>query len=162
MHFICLLFVGQLGMNQSFAQKADSALNSMRAKKINKVPQIKVDLPNYRAKYYLGKIPYDGFSNLRGLDYVPQRTEKNLTVLKIYPNPVNDKVNLIIRLDQEANFSVRILDMLGNEVVTLANERLREGEQTKNYAIPNRLNPGVYFLRISAGAETIVKRISVL
>ncbi|MNR16687.1 hypothetical protein D3C85_1333060 [compost metagenome] len=54
------------------------------------------------------------------------------------------------------------MDLLGNEVVTLSNERISSGEQTKSYTIPNRLNSGIYFLKIVSGSETIVKRISVL
>jgi len=54
------------------------------------------------------------------------------------------------------------MDLLGNEVVTLSNERLSSGEQTKTFTIPNRLNSGIYFLRIVTGSETVVKRISVL
>ncbi|PIG99626.1 hypothetical protein CS542_05140 [Pedobacter sp. IW39] len=34
------------------------------------------------------------------------------------------------------------MDLLGNEVVTLSNERLSAGEQTKTFTIPNRLNSG--------------------
>jgi ribosomal protein S6 len=50
---------------------------------------------------------------------------------------------------------------LGNDVVTLANERAPAGEQTKTYTI-NKLNPGIYFLRILASGEPVVKKISVL
>ncbi|MNU00497.1 hypothetical protein D3C86_1825280 [compost metagenome] len=65
-------------------------------------------------------------------------------------------------MDRESNLSVKIMDLLGNEIVTLANERIPAGEQTKSYTIPNRLNAGIYFLKIMSGNETVVKRISVL
>jgi hypothetical protein len=92
-------------------------------------------------------------------------SDKILNVLKIYPNPVNpnfDQINLILRLDREITLTVKIMDLLGNEIVTLSNERTAAGEQTKSYSIPSRLNSGIYFMRISAGSETVVKRISVL
>lgn len=82
--------------------------------------------------------------------------------MRVYPNPVDDQINLTIRLERESNLTIKIMDLLGNEVVTLSNERLSAGEQTKTFTIPNRLNSGIYFLRFVAGSETIVKRISVL
>jgi hypothetical protein len=90
------------------------------------------------------------------------KQDKILVVTKVFPNPVDDQINLTYRLDRESMVSIKIMDLLGNEVVTLSNERSPAGEQTKTFIIPNRLNSGIYFLRIVAGPETIVKRISVL
>ncbi|WP_285058607.1 T9SS type A sorting domain-containing protein [Pedobacter ginsengisoli] len=152
-----------LGSLSVFAQKPDSSINSIRSKRINKTPQIKASVPSYRPKYGLGFIQYsDLISSAKTIPQNPAKAEKILTVLKVYPNPVDDQINLILRLDRESNLSVKVMDLLGNEVVTLSNERIQSGEQTKNYTIPNRLNTGIYFLKIVAGAETVVKRISVL
>ncbi|ACU03105.1 hypothetical protein Phep_0883 [Pedobacter heparinus DSM 2366] len=144
-----------------FGQRTDSSTTSIRAKKINKTPQIKASVPTYKPKYAVGYLQYnDLISGNKSLTNPKQ--EKILTVLKVYPNPVDDQINLILRIDRESNLSVKIMDLLGNEVVTLSNERIPAGEQTKSYTIPNRLNSGIYFLKIMSGAETVVKRISVL
>lgn len=144
-----------------FGQKADTSATGIRAKKINKTPQIKANIPTYKPKYNFGYIQYnDIISNNKSLNSVKQ--EKILSVLKVYPNPVDDQINLILKMDRESNLSVKIMDLLGNEVVTLSNERIAAGEQTKSYTIPNRLNAGIYFLKIMSGSETVVKRISVL
>lgn len=147
-----------------FAQKVDSAVNSVRAKKLNNTPQIKITVPKYRPnRYNIGFIPYsDVISSAKTVTTVPSKPEKLLYVLKVYPNPVDDQINIILRVDRESSLSVKIMDLLGNEVVTLSNERIPSGEQIKNYTIPNRLNAGIYFLKIVAGSETVVKRISVL
>lgn len=144
-----------------FGQRTDSSTTSIRAKKINKTPQIKASVPTYKPKYAVGYLQYnDLISGNKNLTNPKQ--EKILTVLKVYPNPVDDQINLILRIDRESNLSVKIMDLLGNEVVTLSNERIPAGEQTKSYTIPNRLNSGIYFLKIMSGTETVVKRISVL
>ncbi len=89
--------------------------------------------------------------------------DKLLTIVKIYPNPVEDQLNIILSIGKDGTqTTIKIIDLLGNEVVTLANERLNAGEQTKTFAIPSRLNAGIYFLRVVAGTESQVKRISVL
>jgi len=160
---LCMICVCIFGSADVFAQKTDSALNSIRAKRINKTPQIKVNIPTYKPRYNLGFIQYsDIIASSKTIAQTPGRQEKILSVLKVYPNPVDDQINLLLKIDKENNFSVKIMDLLGNEVVTLSNERISTGEQTKSYTIPNRLNTGIYFLKITAGTETIVKRISVL
>ncbi|MBB5438483.1 MULTISPECIES: T9SS type A sorting domain-containing protein [Pedobacter] len=157
----CLISMSVLCSVSVFGQRTDSSTTSIRAKKINKTPQIKASVPTYKPKYAVGYLQYnDLISGNKSLTNPKQ--EKILTVLKVYPNPVDDQINLILRIDRESNLSVKIMDLLGNEVVTLSNERIPAGEQTKSYTIPNRLNSGIYFLKIMSGAETVVKRISVL
>lgn len=161
-NILCIVCMGVFGSSHVFGQKTDSAVTNIRAKKIYKTPQIKANIPAYKPKTGFGFVQYgDVLSN--NVKSVPgPKQDKILNVLKVYPNPVNDQINLIIKMDRESNLSVKIMDLLGNEVVTLSNERVGSGEQTKSYTIPNRLNPGIYFLKIVSGAETIVKRISVL
>lgn len=163
LNFFCIMCISIFGSVSVFAQRADSSINSIRAKRINKTPQIKASVPTYKPKYNVSFIPYsDLISSTKTSATAAVKPEKILTVLKVYPNPVDDQVNLILRMDRESNLSVKIMDLLGNEVVSLSNERIQAGEQTRNYNIPNRLNTGIYFLKIAAGAETVVKRISVL
>ncbi len=157
----CILCLSVFCGLNVLAQRQDSTISNVRAKKIYKTPQIKANVPTYKPKSAFGYIPYNEvLSNAKGNTTI--KADKILTVLKVYPNPVTDQINLILKLDRESNFSVKIMDLLGNEIVTLANERINPGEQTKSYTIPNRLNSGIYFLKIISGSETIVKRISVL
>lgn len=161
--FFCMICISILSSASVFAQKPDSSINSIRSKRINKTPQIKATVPTYKPKYGSVFIPYsDLVSSSKTTTQTPVKAEKILNVLKVYPNPVDDQINLILRMERESNLSVKIMDLLGNEVVTLSNERVQSGEQTRNYIIPNRLNTGIYFLKIAAGSETVVKRISVL
>lgn len=149
-------------VNNVFGQRNDSTNNSSRYKRFVKTPQIKGDVPSYKPSYVPGSsfTPYNSLlsHNKPG----GPKADKILSVLRIYPNPVDDQINFILRLERESNISIKIMDLLGNEVVTLSNERLSAGEQTKTFTIPNRLNSGIYFLRFVAGSETVVKRISVL
>ncbi|MBC7567601.1 MAG: T9SS type A sorting domain-containing protein [Pedobacter sp.] len=146
-----------------FAQKPDSSASAIRYKKLFSTPQIKGSVQSFRPKYNFGFIPYSEVSvTSKTTTSLTIKQDKLLSVLKVYPNPVEDQVNLVIKMDRESNFSVKIMDLLGNEVVTLANERAAAGEQTKTYNVPERLNPGIYFLKIISGSETVVKRISVL
>jgi len=161
-YLICIICISVLCGAPVFAQRSDSISNSSKYKRILKTPQIKGEVPSYKPNYTPGSnfTPYTSISSHTKPGSA--KTDKILSVLRVYPNPVDDQINFIIRLERESNISIKIMDLLGNEVVTLSNERLSAGEQTKTFTIPNRLNSGIYFLRFVAGSETIVKRISVL
>lgn len=161
-YMCCMLCVSLFFSTSVFAQRSDSINNSAKYKRFIKTPQIKGDVPSYKPNYLPGAnfSPYgSALSHSRPIN---TKADKILSVLRVYPNPVDDQINLTLRLERESNLSIKIMDLLGNEVVTLSNERLSAGEQTKTFTIPNRLNSGIYFLRFVAGSETIVKRISVL
>lgn len=155
-NLLCTLCVVVFACTASFAQKIDTSRLSIKPKPkvATRVPVLKTTIQPYRPA---------------NMSYVPTTTvavnaakQKILSVLKIYPNPVSEQININLRLDRDISFSVKITDILGNDVATLANERSSAGEQTKTYTIPSRLNPGIYYLKILAGGEQVVKKISVL
>lgn len=144
-----------------FAQKIDSNRISLKpkSKAISKVPVIKGSVQAYKPSVY--SYITTGSSNTTTTSEKDKST-KNLTVSKVYPNPVVDQLNINLRLEKETNLSIKITDLLGNEIITLANEKASHGEHTKTYTMPSKLNAGIYFLRIVAGGEPVIKRISVL
>lgn len=91
-----------------------------------------------------------------------QEDDKLLSNVKVYPNPVQDELNLSYRVNKDSNVTIQIMDVLGNEIATLLSQKLTAGEQLNTFNISARLNSGFYFLRLTAGSETVVKRISVL
>jgi hypothetical protein len=88
--------------------------------------------------------------------------DKLLTNVQVYPNPVTDQINLKYGLSRNSSVTIKILDVLGNDIITLFSQRLEPGEKVFNYAISNKLPRGFYFVRIVAGPESVIKRISVL
>lgn len=105
------------------------------------------------------------FSSLRSFfpfkaNNVPN--DKLLSSVKVFPNPVVDQISLSYRLDKQSTVSIKVMDALGNEVMTLLNQELDAGPQSHVFETNNKLTNGFYFIRVSAGTETVVKRISVL
>ncbi len=88
--------------------------------------------------------------------------EKLLTDVSIYPNPITDKLNLTYNVRKNTTVSIKIMDVLGNEVMTLMAQRVEAGEQKNTFQISNRLSSGFYFVRMIVGTESVIKRISVL
>ena len=88
--------------------------------------------------------------------------DKLLNNVQVFPNPVTDQINVKYDLSRYSNVSIKIVDVLGNDVKTIFSQRLDPGEKALNYPLNNKLTRGFYFLRIVAGTESVIKRISVL
>ena len=88
--------------------------------------------------------------------------DKLLSNVQVYPNPVTDQVNLKYEISRNANVTIKILDVLGNDIITIFNQRVDAGEKLAYYNLNGKLSRGFYFIRIVAGTESVIKRISVL
>jgi hypothetical protein len=93
---------------------------------------------------------------------VAKNDDKLLNNVQVYPNPVTDQINLKYELSRNSNVTIKIMDVLGNDVITIFSQRVEPGEKVYTYSINNKLNRGFYFVRIVAGPESVIKRISVL
>jgi hypothetical protein len=93
---------------------------------------------------------------------IPKADDKLLSDVEIFPNPVTDQLNLKYSLSRNSNVSIKIMDVLGNDILTVLQQRVDLGEQKVSYSINNKLTRGFYFVRIVAGPESVIKRISVL
>jgi hypothetical protein len=88
--------------------------------------------------------------------------DKLLNNVQVYPNPITDQINVKYDLSRYSNVTIKIVDVLGNDIATLFSQRLEPGERTFNYPLNSKLSRGFYFVRIVAGTESVIKRISVL
>jgi hypothetical protein len=88
--------------------------------------------------------------------------DKLLNNVQVYPNPVTDQISLKYELSRNSNVTIKIMDVLGNDIITLFSQRIEPGEKVFNYSLNSKLNRGPYFVRIVAGTESVIKRIWVL
>ncbi|WP_159440648.1 T9SS type A sorting domain-containing protein [Mucilaginibacter sp. OK098] len=93
---------------------------------------------------------------------VTKPDDKLLSNVQVYPNPVTDQINLKYEISRSANVTIKVVDVLGNEIITLYSQRVEAGEKNFSYPLNNKLARGFYFLRVVAGTESVIKRISVL
>jgi len=111
--------------------------------------------------YY--KLYFTGFSGSMGggiytfmqerLTWYTSVENERANVLQVYPNPASDRINILFDLVGQAN--IEIIDMTGRRV---HNTRYNSGGFT-NYALDvSSLNPGVFFIRVSADGESNVLR----
>jgi hypothetical protein len=93
---------------------------------------------------------------------VARADDKLLNNVEVYPNPVTDQINLKYELSRNATVTIKIMDVLGNDIITLFSQRVDPGERNFSYTLNSKLTHGFYFVRVVAGTESVIKRISVL
>ncbi|NUN08118.1 MAG: choice-of-anchor D domain-containing protein [Ignavibacteriaceae bacterium] len=89
--------------------------------------------------------------------------EMNYELLQNYPNPFNPVTNIRYRLAVAARVTLRVYDVLGNEVVTLVNEEKEAGPH--NFIFDSSrygLSSGVYMYKLEAGGFTSTKKLVLL
>jgi len=94
---------------------------------------------------------------------VAKPDDKLLYNVQVFPNPVTtDQINVKYELSRYSNVTIKIMDVLGNDIIMLFSQRVEPGEKSFSYPINNKLTKGFYFVRVVAGTESVIKRISVL
>jgi hypothetical protein len=74
-----------------------------------------------------------------------------------YPNPFNPSTKIQFSINNTQFVSLKVFDILGNEVATLVNEELTAGVYQYNFDASN-LSSGVYYYRLNAGSFSETKK----
>lgn len=90
-----------------------------------------------------------------------EENDKVINNVKVFFNPISDEIAVNFKLSRTSTVVIKVMDALGNEVLNLHNANLEEGMQNLSFDTQQKLSEGFYFVRVSSGTETIVKRISV-
>lgn len=82
-------------------------------------------------------------------------------LMQNFPNPFNPTTNIKFALPTESNVSLKIYNVLGEEVATLINKVMPAGFHTYNFDA-TRLSSGMYIYRIEAGSFVQVKKLMLM
>jgi len=78
-----------------------------------------------------------------------------------YPNPFNPSTTISFSIPQKSDVSVKIFDILGNEIATLVNETKEAGRYNVSFNA-SKYSSGVYFYTIKAGSLYETKKMTLL
>jgi len=140
----------------SLAQTSNGAIDS--AKTHSQKAAIRDTRNNRPQDLNIAFKPFTPFT----LGYKNEADSKVLSNVKVFPNPVSDQINLAFNLNKDSKVTIKVMDALGNDVMTLLSQQLAAGDQNHGFPLTSKLNTGYYFIRVMAGTETIVKRIQIL
>lgn len=83
------------------------------------------------------------------------------TLSQNYPNPFNPVTSITFAIPTANNTSIKVYDMLGQEIAVLVNEKKDAGTYTVPFSAAH-LPSGVYFYRLQSGSYTQTKKMMLL
>ena len=99
--------------------------------------------------YRLKQIDYDGTFDYSDAVEVEIVIPDVYSLHQNYPNPFNPNTNITFTLAANAQVTLKVFDILGQEVMTLINQDITAGVHTYDFDASG-INSGVYFYRIEA------------
>jgi hypothetical protein len=81
--------------------------------------------------------------------------------LGLQPNPSSGETKLTFTLHQPSNVKVNVVNLLGAEVMKLADSQMKEGEREVSFNTDDSLTPGVYFVNVSVNGSVMTRKLIV-
>ena len=90
----------------------------------------------------------------------------NIYSLSVFPNPFSNTTNISFSIAQSAKVSLKVFDMNGRLVTTLANEQMQSGSHEIKWNVSDAngksIPSGIYLLRMEAGNYSETKKLLVI
>jgi len=118
---------------------------------------VKTGAYNYRLK----QIDNDGTYKYSNIVYVNVSSPDNYYLSQNYPNPFNPTTTISWQSPEGSRQTLKLFDILGNEVSTLVDEYRPAGNYEITF-IANRLPSGMYFYQLKSGTHTETKKMILL
>jgi len=96
-----------------------------------------------------------------GVNNISNEIPSDFQLHQNYPNPFNPNTIINYQLPMEAEVSLKVYDILGNEAATLVNEKQNAGIYDAEFD-GSGLASGVYFYRLEAGDFNQTKRMTLV
>ncbi len=95
-------------------------------------------------------------------NYDPVGVTENIvfTEMSVFPNPVNDVLNINFNLFESSDVSIHVYDLQGKVVFETVEGYSQTGNKEYKINLDN-LNSGIYLLKLSIGEDTFVEKITV-
>jgi hypothetical protein len=104
---------------------------------------------------------FNNDSTLTGVRLDDNAIVTTYELLQNYPNPFNPSTTINYAIPFDNLVTMKIYDILGQEVFTLVNEKQKAGRYQVSFDA-SRLSSGAYFYRIEAGSYTSLKKMMLL
>lgn len=86
---------------------------------------------------------------------------KEFALKQNFPNPFNPQTEIIFQLMEEVDVNITVYDILGREIQTLVNERMKAGTHRVTFHAED-MGAGLYFYSIKAGSFSATKKMTLV
>jgi len=100
-------------------------------------------------------------SNITGIKPFTGKLPMALTLAQNFPDPASGFTTFTFDLPANEYASLKMYDMRGHEIMTLAQGNMQTGSHTINANL-SALKPGTYFYQLQAGGQTITKKMLII
>ena len=126
------------------------------------------NISNGKYSYRLKQIDFDGTFSYSNVIEVDLSLPKTFSLEQNYPNPFNPSTKIKYSIPsvtlsgvEGSQVTLKIYDILGNEVATLVNENKPAGNYEINFDAKN-LTSGTYFYKLQAGSFIETKKMTLI
>jgi len=109
--------------------------------------------------FYIDDLSFSGGAT--AVNENPAHVPDKFRLMQNYPNPFNPSTNISYQLPKSSFVTLKVYDILGNEITTLVNEEKSPGTYSINFNASN-LPSGIYFYIIQAGSFHQVNKMILL
>jgi len=96
-----------------------------------------------------------------GVKEIPNSVPTKFSLSQNYPNPFNPTTNIKYSIPQSGFVTLRVFNLLGQEVASLVNQNQKPGEYIVDFDASN-LASGIYLYKIQSGDFTLTKKMMIL
>jgi len=98
-----------------------------------------------------------GYGSITGINIDPGDIPENFSLAQNFPNPFNPSTTIKFAMPKDGNVSLKVYDVLGNEVKTLV-EGFQKAGTYSIYFSGMEISSGVYYYRLTTDSFTDVKK----
>ena len=120
-----------------------------------------IDYHAYSMRYRLKQIDYDGTFKYSDIVEVKNISPIDFTLAQNYPNPFNPVTTIKYGIPVDNFVSLKVYNVVGEEVVTLVYKEMPAGYYTINWNAGN-LPSGIYLYHLSSGNHLEIKKMMLL
>jgi hypothetical protein len=125
------------------------ASGSIGPRQIAALNNLRVSLTNYSdINYMLETGEFDFLTNIED-ENVSKLIPDGFQLNQNYPNPFNPSTTISWKQNTPKKITIKLFDVLGNEIETLVDDYYDSGSHSKFYIPNSKLSSGVYFYRLS-------------
>jgi hypothetical protein len=111
--------------------------------------------------YRLKQIDFDGTFEYSNVIEVDVSSPQQFELSQNYPNPFNPATTISFSIPQSSFVTLKVYDIIGNEIATLVNENKAAGRYEINFDASNQ-SSGVYLYSITAGNYNEVRKMTLI